>query len=165
MAKGERPPDEKKPERNVAENRRARHIYSIEERFEAGLVLQGSEVKALREGKGQIREAYASVRDGEIFLLNMHITPYSGASTHVELDPVRPRKLLLNRKEIEYLEAQTQQKGMTLVPLRVYFKRGIAKLELGLARGKKRVDRRREIAERDATRQMQRAQRRRERGG
>lgn len=154
-----------KPERAVVENKRARHLYAIEERFEAGIALQGSEVKALREGKGQIREAYAFVRDGEAFIQGMHISPYSGASTHVDLDPVRVRKLLLNRKEIEHLAQQTQQKGMTLVPLRVYFSHGLAKLELGLARGKKQFDRRREIAEREAERQMQRARRRRERGG
>ena len=153
-----------KPERVVVENKRARHLYAIEERFEAGIALQGSEVKALREGKGQIRESYAYVRDGEAFIQGMHISPYSGASTHVELDPVRVRKLLLNRKEIEHLAQQTQQKGMTLVPLRVYFSKGLAKLELGLARGKKQIDRRREIADREAERQMQRVRRRRERG-
>jgi SsrA-binding protein len=152
-----------KGERSVVENKRARHLYAIEERFEAGIALQGSEVKALREGKGQIREAYAFVRDGEVFIQGMHISPYSGASTHVEVDPVRTRKLLLNRKEIDHLAQQTQQKGMTLVPLRVYFSHGLAKVELGLARGKKQFDRRREIAERDAERQMQRAQRRRRR--
>ena len=151
-------------ERTVVDNRRARHTFSIDERVEAGLVLQGSEVKALREGKGQIREAYATVRDGEAWLLNMHISPYSGASTHVELDPTRPRKLLLHRKEIDYLATQTLQRGMTLVPLRVYFSRGRAKVELGLARGKKQIDRRREIAERDVQRQMQRVNRRREQG-
>ena len=154
-----------KGERTVVENKRARHAYSIDERFEAGLVLQGSEVKALREGKGQIREAYAALRDGELFLLNMHISPYSGASTHVEVEPVRPRKLLLHRKEIEYLTMQTLQKGMTLVPLRVYFSHGLAKVELGLARGKKQLDRRQEIAEREVQREIQRAARRRERGG
>jgi SsrA-binding protein len=153
-----------KGDRSVVENRRARHLYAIEERFEAGIALHGSEVKALREGRGQIREAYAFVRDGEVFIQGMHISPYSGASTHVELDPVRQRKLLLNRKEIDHLEQQTQQKGMTLVPLRVYFSHGLAKIELGLARGKKQFDRRREIAERDAQRQMQKARRRRHRG-
>jgi SsrA-binding protein len=153
-----------KPERVVVENKRARHLYAIEERFEAGIALQGSEVKALREGKGQIREAYAFVRDGEVFIQGMHISQYSGASTHVELDPNRQRKLLLHRKEIDHLAEQTQQKGMTLVPLRVYFSSGLAKLELGLARGKKQVDRRREIADREAERQMQRARRRRQRG-
>ncbi len=151
-------------EKVIVENRRARHLYAIEEQYEAGIVLQGYEVKALREGKGQIREAYAFVRDGEVFIQGMHISPYSGASTHVEIDPVRQRKLLLNRKEIEYISQQTQQKGMTLVPLRVYFSKGLAKVELGLARGKKQFDRRQEIAERDAQRQMQKAQRRRRRG-
>src|SRR5581483_10171377 len=151
-------------ERTVVDNRRARHSYAIEERFEAGIVLQGSEVKALREGKGQIAEAYATMKEAEVFLLNMHISPYSGASTHVELDPVRPRKLLLRRKQIEYLTAQTLQRGMTLVPLRVYFSHGLAKVELGLARGKKQIDRRREIADRDVKRQMQRVARRREQG-
>ena len=151
-------------ERTVVDNRRATHNYAIEERFEAGLVLQGSEVKALREGKGQIAEAYAMVRDGEVFILNMHISPYSGASTHVEVDPMRPRKLLLHRKQIEHLTAETQQRGLTLVPLRVYFSHGLVKMELGLARGKKKLDRRREIAEREAKRQMERVARRREQG-
>jgi SsrA-binding protein len=154
-----------KPERKiVVENRRARYNYAIEKTYEAGLALEGSEVKALREGRGQIAEAYAAVRDGEVFLHGMHISPYSGASTHVVLDPVRTRKLLLHRKEIDELAVETQQKGMTLVPLRVYFKHGIAKIELGIARGKKHYDRRREIATREAKRQMDRAQRRRERG-
>jgi SsrA-binding protein len=148
----------------VVDNRRARHSYAVDETFEAGLVLQGAEVKALREGRGQIAEAYALVRDGEAFIMGMHISPYSGASTHVELDPVRPRKLLLHRKEIEHLAAETLQKGMTLIPLKVYFSHGLAKVQLGLARGKKTYDRRREIAEREAKRQMDRAQRRRERG-
>ncbi len=148
----------------AVDNRRARHSYTIDETFEAGIVLHGSEVKALREGRGQIGEAYGMVRDGEAFLFGMHISPYSGASTHVELDPVRPRKLLLHRKEIERLAAETLQKGMTLVPLKVYFSHGLAKVQLGLGRGKKTYDRRREIAERDAKRQMDKAQRRRERG-
>jgi len=148
----------------VVDNRRARHSYAVDETFEAGLVLHGAEVKALREGRGQIAEAYGLVRDGEAFILGMHISPYSGASTHVELDPVRPRKLLLHRKEIEHLAAETLQKGMTLIPLKVYFSHGLAKVQLGLARGKKTYDRRREIAEREAKRQMDRAQRRRERG-
>ena len=148
----------------VVDNRRARHSYAVDETFEAGLVLHGSEVKALREGRGQIAEAYGLVRDGEAFIFGMHISPYSGASTHVVLDPVRPRKLLLHRKEIEHLAAETLQKGMTLIPLKVYFSHGLAKVQLGLARGKKTYDRRREIAEREAKRQMDRAQRRRERG-
>jgi SsrA-binding protein len=155
-----------KPERKIiVENRRARHNFAIEEVYEAGLVLKGSEVKALREGKGQIAEAYATVRDGEAFIYGMHILPFSGASTHEPIDPVRPRKLLLHKKEIEEIEAATQQKGKTLVPLRVYFTRGIAKMELGVAMGKKDYDKRRSIAERDAKRQMDKTARRRQKGG
>lgn len=151
--------------KTVVENRRARHEYAIEERFEAGIVLTGMEVKALREGKGQIREAYATVRNGEVFILGMHIAPYSGASTHVVLEPDRERKLLLRRAEIEEITERTQAKGYTLVPLKVYFRKGLAKVELGLAKGKRQFDRRREIAERDVKRQMERAraQRRRSR--
>lgn len=152
----------KEDQKVVVENRRARHTYSIDETIEAGMVLQGSEVKALREGRGQIREAYGVVRDDGVYLLNMHISPYSGASTHVEVPAIRERKLLLHRKQIEHLAEETQRKGMTLVPLRVYFTRGLAKVELGLGRGKKSYDRRREIAEREAKRQMERTQRRRE---
>jgi SsrA-binding protein len=154
-----------KPERKVVvENRRARHNFAIEETYEAGMALKGSEVKALREGKGQIAEAYATVREGEAFILGMHISPYSGASTHEVLDPVRPRKLLLHRKEIEEIEAKTQQKGMTLVPLRVYFSHGLAKIELGIARGKQNVDKRRALAERDAKREIERARGRARKG-
>lgn len=155
-----------KPERKVVvENRRARYNYAIESTYEAGLALRGSEVKALREGRGQIAEAYALVRDGEAFILGMHISPYSGASTHEVLDPVRPRKLLLHRREIEELAQATQQKGMTLVPLRVYFiPRGVAKIEIGVARGKQKIDKRRDIAEREAKRQIERVSRRREKG-
>jgi SsrA-binding protein len=145
----------------VVDNRRARYDFAIEKTYEAGIVLKGSEVKALREGRGQIREAYGTVRDGEVMILGMHIAPYSGASTHEELDPVRVRKLLLHKKEIGQIEAETGQKGMTLVPLRVYFKRGLAKVELGVGKGKKSIDKRRTIAERDAKRQMDRALRRR----
>jgi SsrA-binding protein len=148
----------------VVENRRARHNYAIEEVYEAGLALQGSEVKALREGRGQIAEAYAMVRDGEVFIHGMHISPYSGASTHVVLDPVRPRKLLMHRKEIDAIAAATQQKGKTLVPLRVYFLHGLVKIEVGVAHGKRSFDKRRDIAEREAKRQIERTRRRRQKG-
>lgn len=151
-------------EKTVVSNRKAFHDYLIEDRFEAGLVLQGSEVKSLREGKGHLREAYASVRNGEALLFGMHITPYSSASTHVVLDPVRPRKLLLHRDEVVKLEAASQQKGLTLVPLRVYFTHGLAKVELGVARGKKSHDHRQAIAAREASREMDRARKRFERG-
>ena len=154
-----------KPERKiVVENRRARHNYAIEEVYEAGVALKGSEVKALREGRGQIAEAYALVRDGEVFIQGMHIAPYSGASTHEVLDPVRTRKLLLHRKEIDAITDATQQKGKTLVPLRVYFVHGLVKMEIGVATGRKHVDKRHAIAEREAKRQMERASRRREKG-
>ena len=154
-----------KPDRKiVVENRRARHNFAIEDVYEAGLALKGSEVKALREGRGQIAEAYAVVKDGEAFIYGMHISPYSGASTHEVIDPVRPRKLLLHRKEIDRITADTGQKGMTLVPLRVYFKHGIAKIEVGIAKGKRNVDKRRDIADREAKRDMERTQRRRQKG-
>jgi SsrA-binding protein len=154
-----------KPERKiVVENRRARHNYAIEQTYEAGMALRGSEVKSLREGKGQIAEAYASVRDGELFIHGMHISPYSGASTHEVLDPLRVRKLLLHRKEIDAIAVATQQKGKTLVPLRVYFVHGIAKMEIALATGKRSVDKRHSIAEREAKRQMERTTRRHQKG-
>lgn len=155
---------EKPTRKIVVENRRARHNFAIDEVYEAGIALKGSEVKALREGRGQIAEAYAVVKDGEVFIYGMHISPYSGASTHEVIDPVRPRKLLLHKKEIERIEADTGQKGMTLVPLRVYFTHGIAKMEVGVAKGKRNIDKRRDIADRDAKREMDRAQRRREKG-
>lgn len=155
----------KKTERALIQNRKAFHDFHIEERFEAGLVLRGAEVKALREGRAQIREAYGMVRNGEAWLWNMHVSAYSSASSHEELDPARPRKLLLHHQEIARIAAKTQQRGYTLVPLRVYFAHGLAKIELGLARGKQKHDRRRDIAERDAQLQMARVRRRREHAG
>ena len=151
-------------EKTVVQNRRAFHDYAIEERYEAGIVLRGSEVKSLREGRAQIREAYGVVRDQEAFLLGMHISPYSAASTHEQLDPARARKLLLRRDEIQKLARATQEKGLTLIALRVYFTHGLAKVELGLARGKRAYDRRHDIAAREAQREMDRARRRLEKG-
>lgn len=151
-------------EKTVVRNRKAFHEFSIEDRYEAGLVLRGSEVKSLREGRGQIGQAYGVVKDGEAFLLGMHISPYGSASTHEEVDPERPRKLLLRRSEIEELAVRTQQKGLTLIPLRVYFTRGLAKVELGVATGKQKHDKRRDIAEREAKRDMERALGRRMKG-
>lgn len=152
-------------EKVVVQNRKAFHDYEITDRFEAGLVLRGSEVKSLREGHVQIREAYALVRDGEAWVMGMHIAPYSSRSTHEVLEPVRPRKLLLRRDELLKLSRVTQEKGLTLVPLRVYFTHGLAKLELGVARGKQHHDRRRDLAARDAKREMDRVRRRVEKGG
>lgn len=140
---------------DVATNRRARHKFEFLETFEAGIQLRGTEVKALREGKAQLSDAYAVVDDGEVWLRNFHIPPYAPASRENH-DPERPRKLLLHRYEIERLVGKTAERGLTLVPSRVYFKGPHAKVELALARGKEGRDRRREIAERDVRREVER---------
>lgn len=140
---------------DVATNRRARHKFEIIEKLEAGIVLRGSEVKSLRGGKAQMTDAYAVVNDGEVWLRNLHIPPYEPASRENH-DPERPRKLLLHRGEIERLIGKTAQKGLTLIPTRIYFKGSRAKVELGLARGKEGRDRRREIADRDLRREVER---------
>ena len=133
----------------AAQNRKARHDYFIEETFEAGIQLAGTEVKSLRQGKGSITESYASEKDGELWLVNAHIPEYDAAA-HFSHEPRRPRKLLLHRREIAKLIAATQRQGMTLVPLKIYFNaRGIAKVELALARGKHTVDKRHAIKDRD----------------
>lgn len=145
------------PEKVVATNRKAFHDYAIEEKLEAGIVLRGTEVKSLREGKVNLRDSYASVDHGEVVLHNCHISPYSHGNI-MNHDPLRPRKLLLRRKEINKLLGKTQQKGLTLVPLRIYFSpRGKAKVELALAKGKKQYDRREAIKEREAGREVERA--------
>jgi len=140
---------------DVATNRRARHKFEWVERMEAGIELVGSEVKSLREGKAQLSDAYAVVDKGEVWLRNMHIPPYAPASINNH-EPERPRKLLLHRAEIERLIGKTQQRGLTLIPTRVYFKGPRAKVELALARGKEGRDRRREIADRDMRREVER---------
>jgi len=140
---------------DVATNRRASHKYELVERLEAGIVLQGSEVKALREGKTQIGDAYAALSDGELWLRNAHIPPYGPASADNH-DPERPRKLLLHRYELERLIGRLQRKGFTLVPTRIYFKGPNAKVELALARGKEHRDRRRELRDRDVNREIER---------
>ena len=147
---------------DVATNRRASHKYELIERFEAGIVLQGSEVKSLREGKTQIGDAYASISDGEVWLRNAHIPPYAPAAEDNH-DPERPRKLLLHRYEIERLIGRLQRKGLTMVPTRVYFKGGKAKVEIALAKGKEHRDRRREIRDRDINRDVERELRDRQR--
>lgn len=145
------------PERTVVTNRRARHEFHVEETYEAGLVLTGSEVKALRAGRASLQDAYARFQGGEAWLVNMHISPYEKAGPFGH-DPTRPRKLLLHRSELRRLVGKVQQRGYTLIPLRVYFnERGFAKVELGLARGKRQVDRRAEIARREAEREIARA--------
>ncbi|MGH2988004.1 MAG: SsrA-binding protein SmpB [Solirubrobacterales bacterium] len=140
---------------DVATNRRASHKYELVERFEAGIELQGSEVKSLREGKAQIGDAYASIEDGEVWLRNAHIPPYAPASVENH-DPERHRKLILHRYQIERLIGRLQRKGLTMVPTRIYFKGPRAKVELALARGKEQRDRRREIRDRDVQREVER---------
>jgi len=141
----------------VATNKKAFHDFHIEETMEAGIVLKGSEVKSLRAGKVNLRDSYAKIKNGEIFLVNVHISPYSHA-TYDRQDPRRQRKLLLHRREIRKLIGKVQERGFSLVPLRIYFnERGKAKVELALARGKRRYDRRQAIARREADREMRRA--------
>src|SRR5437660_4741320 len=134
-------------EKLIAENRRARHDYHLLERFEAGLVLTGTEVKSLREGGAVLRRAFGDVRDGELWLVGLHIAPYEQGSM-AQHDADRDRKLLLHRREIDSLAEQVNEKGLTLVPTRLYFKNGRAKVELAVAKGKEHRDRRREIAKR-----------------
>jgi SsrA-binding protein len=141
---------------DVATNRQAGFRYHLLERFECGIVLQGSEVKSLREGGVQLKDAYAEVRDGEAWLHNMHIAPYKPAAGQNH-DPERPRKLLLHRREIERLVGKTAERGLTLVPTRVYFSGPRAKVELALARGKELHDKRRSIKERETRREIERA--------
>jgi SsrA-binding protein len=140
---------------DVVTNRRARHKFEWVETMEAGIVLRGSEVKALRGGKAQMTDAYAVVDGGEVWLRKLHIPPYEFASSDAH-EPERPRKLLLHRAEIERLIGKTAQKGLTLIPTRIYFKGSRAKVELALARGKEGRDRRREIADRDVRREVER---------
>jgi SsrA-binding protein len=139
----------------IAQNRKARHDYLIEDTFEAGLMLVGTEVKSCRDGKVTLTDAYATVRDGEAWLMQAHIAPYTHGN-RANHDPMRPRKLLLHRGEIEKLHAAVSQDGRTLVPLRLYFKHGLAKAEIAVARGKRSYDKRQDLAKRDAQRQIQR---------
>lgn len=149
--------DKDKGEKVVATNRKAFHDYHIEDKFEAGIMLRGTEVKSLREGLVNLRDSYASVNHGEVFLHNCHINPYSHGNI-MNHEPLRTRKLLLHQKEITQLIGKTQQKGLTLIPLRIYFSpRGHAKVELALAKGKKQYDRRETIKEREAGREVERA--------
>jgi SsrA-binding protein len=147
-------------EKVIAENRRARHDYHLLERFEAGLVLTGTEVKALRERGATLQRAFGDVRDGEVWLVGAHIPEYAAGNIQNH-DPDRDRKLLLHKKEISSLIGKVQERGLTLVPTRLYFKNGRAKVELALARGKEQRDKRRDIAKREAQRDIERALRRR----
>jgi SsrA-binding protein len=155
---------EKPRYRDVAVNRRALHDYEILERHEAGIALTGSEIKSVREGKVSLQEAYARPEHGEVWLQGAHIAEYGPASRFGH-EPRRPRRLLLHRREIREIEREVQQKGLTLIPLRLYLKNGLAKVELALARGRRQYDKREAIAKREAQREVERALRRRTRAG
>ncbi|MFT3905267.1 MAG: SsrA-binding protein SmpB [Steroidobacteraceae bacterium] len=152
--------DEKPAPRVIAENRRARFDYFIEERHEAGLALQGWEVKSMRAGRAQLAEAYVHVRKGEAFLIGSHIAPLSTASTHKVADPLRTRKLLMHRSELDTLVGAVERRGYTLVPLEMYWKNGRAKLQVGLAKGKQQHDKRATEKDRDWQRDKSRLLRR-----
>ncbi|MGA9408743.1 MAG: SsrA-binding protein SmpB [Bacteroidota bacterium] len=142
-------------ERIAISNRKARHDYEVLDSFEAGIVLKGSEVKSLRLGNANLQDSYAYLKEGEVWLSGMHISPYEQANI-LNHDPLRERKLLLHKKEIRKLVGKTSEKGLTLVPLKVYFKKGRAKAEIGLCRGKRSYDKRAAIAKRDTEREMRR---------
>lgn len=150
------PKEETSETQPIARNKRARHDYHILETWEAGLVLSGTEVKSLRDGQANISDAYAIVKDGEVFLLNLHIAPYEQGN-QFNHDPTRTRKLLLHRKEIRRMIGAVERQGLTLIPLELYFKRGIAKVTLALGKGKKLHDKRDTARERDAEREIARA--------
>ncbi len=144
---------------SIARNKKAFHDYFIEEHFEAGLALQGWEVKSLRAGRAQIKESYVLIKDGEAYLFGCHISPLVSASTHIKTDPTRTRKLLLHRAEISRLIGASERKGYTLMPLALYWKHGRAKLDMGLAKGKKEHDKRETEKDRDWQREKQRLMR------
>ena len=148
---------DKVPPRQIAQNRKAWHDYFIEQKFEAGMALRGWEVKSLRDGRAQLKESYVIIQKGEIFLFGAHISPLTSASTHVHADPTRTRKLLLHHEEISKLIGAVERKGYTLIPLSLYWKKGKAKLEVGLAKGKQLHDKRATIKKRESEREAQRA--------
>jgi len=150
---------ERDGERDVALNRRAYHDYFIDEKYEAGVMLTGTEIKSVRNGRANLRDGYVRIESGEAWLENVHISPYAQGNV-MNQEPLRPRKLLLHRKEISSLIGKVKQKGYTLIPLRMYIRRNHAKVEVGLARGKKQYDKREAIAEREAKREIARAVRR-----
>jgi SsrA-binding protein len=146
---------EKSGKKIVGENRKARHDYFIEDEYEAGLVLVGTEVKSLRQGRVNLKDSYARIKDGEVYVFQMHIGPYPFAY-YGNHDPLRPRKLLLHKQEIKRLHSKVNEKGHTLVPLRIYFKDGKVKLTLALAKGKRQYDKRETIKRRDEQRELER---------
>lgn len=147
----------------IAENRKARHDYFVEERYEAGIILTGTEIKSIRAARVNLKDSYAEIINGEVWLNQMHISPYEQGN-RFNHDPLRKRKLLLNRSEIGKMVGKVQQQGMTLIPLKIYIKQGLAKIELGLCKGKKNYDKRDDLANRDAKRQMERELRERSKG-
>jgi SsrA-binding protein len=142
--------------RTVATNRKARHDYHIDDTFEAGIALTGTEIKSIRAGRVSLRDSYATIKEGELWLLNTHIAPYQ-QGTYANHEPRRPRKLLMHRREINRITGKLQEKGFTLVPLRLYLKNNLAKVELGLARGKKQYDKRAALRQRETRREIDRA--------
>ena len=151
-----KPAEEKEEDRRIAENRRARHEYFIEETFEAGVMLEGWEVKSLRAGRVQLTDAYVTLKKGEAFMIGGHITPLITASTHVKPDPIRTRKLLLQRAQIDKLVGKVERAGYTVIPLDLHWTRGRAKLSIGLAKGKKQHDKRADEKAKDWQRQKER---------
>jgi len=156
MAKAGKKADKDSGSSTIVLNKKAGHDYFIEQRFEAGLALEGWEVKALRAGRGQIKESYVTIKDGEAFLFGAHITPLPTASTHIQPDPIRTRKLLMHREELNRLIGLVERRGYTLIPTAMYWKRGRAKLEIGLARGKQLHDKRASEKDRDWQREKER---------
>jgi len=142
--------------RTVATNRKARHDYHIDDTFEAGIALTGTEIKSIRAGRVSLRDSYATIKEGELWLLNTHIAPYQ-QGTYANHEPRRPRKLLMHRREINRITGKLQEKGFTLVPLRLYLKNNLAKVELGLARGKKQYDKRVALRQKETRREIDRA--------
>lgn len=145
------------PRKLVTRNRKARRDYDVRDRYDAGLVLMGSEIKSIRNGSINIGDGYVQAKDGELWLVNIHIAPYKDARRFGHSDPRRPRKLLLHRREINRIISKLREGGMTAIPLQIYLERGRAKVEIGVARGKKRYDKRADLAKRDANRQIERA--------
>lgn len=141
----------------IATNRKARHDYSLGKTYEAGLVLMGSEIKSIRDNRVNLQDGFVQEREDELWLMNVHISPYEKARTFGHVDPIRPRKLLLHRKEITQILTRIRERGMTLIPTQLYLKDGRAKVEIAIAEGKKQYDKRADIAKRDAERQIRRA--------
>lgn len=142
-------------EKVIVTNRKALYDYQIQDKYEAGITLLGTEVKSLRDGRANLKDSYAIIKDGEVFLLNCHISPYSHGNLQNH-DPLRTRKLLLHKKEIEKLQGKITQQGLTLIPLKIYFKNGRAKVEIGIAKGKRQYEKRDSIKEKEAKREIER---------